>query len=129
MTSPLEADDLQRDRCEDVLLTQRPWGSFQQFALNTPVTVKIITIEPRRRLSLQRHALRAELWQILDSTLVITEGAATRSAEPGEMIWLAQGTIHRVANPGPSVARILEVAFGHFDELDIERLHDDFDRC
>ena len=40
------------------LSSERPWGHFDQFATNEPVTVKIITVEPGHRLSLQRHHLR-----------------------------------------------------------------------
>ena len=48
------------DPIADILVSERPWGQFTRFACNTPVTVKIITVEPGQRLSLQRHELRGE---------------------------------------------------------------------
>ena len=49
------------DPIADILVSDRPWGQFTRFACNTPVTVKIIRVEPGQRLSLQRHELRGEL--------------------------------------------------------------------
>ncbi|MDP9395238.1 MAG: hypothetical protein M3Q27_13765 [Actinomycetota bacterium] len=42
---------------------------------------------------------------------------------------MPRGTIHRVTNPGGHPARFLEIAFGHVDEDDIERLCDDYGRA
>ncbi len=117
------------DRRGDGFVEERPWGRFQSFVTNEPVTVKIITVEPGKRLSLQRHALRAEMWQILDpAPLDVTVDERTWSATQGEQIWVPVGSVHRLGNSGTAPARILEVGFGQFDEDDIERLEDDFSR-
>lgn len=116
------------DPREQVFVDHRPWGSFQQFVLNHPVTVKVITVAPGKRLSLQRHEHRGEMWQVLDVPLRITVGERTWDAEPGEMIWIPVGDLHRVENTGEVAGRFLEVAFGTFDEQDIERVEDDFGR-
>lgn len=112
----------------DILVTRRPWGQFTQLACNTPVTVKIITVEPGERLSLQRHRLRGELWQLLDAPMDVTVGTWQRTAMPGETVWVPRGAVHRMGNPGRLPGRVLEVAFGPFDEDDIERLEDDYAR-
>lgn len=117
-----------RDRRAEVFVSDRPWGSFEQFCLNERVTVKTITVAPGRRLSLQRHQQRAEMWQVLDRPLDITVGERTWSAGPGELVWVPAGQTHRIGNSGEAPGRILEVGFGHFDEDDIQRLDDDFDR-
>ena len=106
----------------------RPWGDFQQLVRNEPVTVKIITVEPGHRLSLQRHDHRGELWQVLDVPIDITLGDRQWTAGRGETVWVPQGAEHRMGNSGRFPGRVLEVAFGHFDEDDIERLHDDYAR-
>ncbi len=103
-------------------------GQFTRFACNTPVTVKIITVEPGQRLSLQRHELRGELWHILDVPIDVTIGTFERLATPGETVWIRQGMVHRLGNCGETAGRVLEVAFGTFDEDDIERLEDDYHR-
>lgn len=117
-----------RNRCDDVLITERPWGQFQQFVSNEPVTVKIITVNPGHRLSLQTHGHRDEMWQVLDVPIDIQTDDRTWTAEPGERIWVAQGCLHRMGNSGTHPGRVLELAFGIFDEGDIERLQDDYAR-
>lgn len=118
----------QRDRRDDVHVEHRPWGRFQQFCLNEATTVKVITVEAGQRLSLQRHQHRAELWQALDDGLEVTVGDRTWAARRDELVWVPVGATHRLTNPGPRDARVLELGFGHFDEQDIERLQDDYSR-
>lgn len=128
-TDPQSGTDLARDRRDDVFTVERPWGRFQQFTLNEATTVKTITVEPGQRLSLQRHRHRSELWQILDGALEITRDDEVFTAVAGEMVWVPVGTVHRMANRTQEAARLLEVGFGTFDEDDIERLQDDYDRA
>ena len=125
---PSEYDHGDRNPTGDVFSVERPWGDFRQFVSNEPVTVKIITVQPGHRLSLQRHEHRGEMWQILDAPMDITVGERTWSAQPGEMVWVPWGSVHRMGNSGSEPGRLLEVAFGHFDENDIERLEDDYSR-
>lgn len=121
-------DEGGRNPAEDIFVAERPWGRFQQFVSNETVTVKIITVQPGHRLSLQRHGHRGEMWQILDVPIDITVGDRSWRAEPGETVWVPHGTLHRMGNSGTAPGRLLEVAFGHFDEADIERLEDDYAR-
>lgn len=117
-----------QDPREAMFVSHRPWGSFQQLTLNEPTTVKIITVEPGHRLSLQTHERRAEFWQVLDVPLDITVGERSWTAQPGEQIWVPQGAQHRMGNSGDTPGRILEVGYGHFDEDDIVRIQDDYSR-
>jgi mannose-1-phosphate guanylyltransferase/mannose-6-phosphate isomerase len=111
-----------------VLGEARPWGRFDQYATNQPATVKVITSSPRQRLSLQRHGNRAELRVVLEGPLHVTVGAASWMADAEDLVWIQVGTVHRLANPNDSDARILEVALGWCDEGDIERFGDDYAR-
>jgi hypothetical protein len=43
------------DPRDGIFVVERPWGDFQQFVSNERVTVKIITVQPGYRLSLQTH--------------------------------------------------------------------------
>lgn len=113
---------------DDIVVERRPWGAFEQFVCNEQVTVKLITIQPGQRLSLQRHDLRGEMWQVLDGPIDITLDSRTWSAQTGERVWVPQGAVHRMGNSVNTPARVLEVAFGHFDEDDIRRLEDDYER-
>ena len=110
------------------LFDERPWGRFDQYTQNETSTVKLITVEPGRRLSLQRHAHRSEYWVVIDGPVEVTVEDATWSAEVGEKVWVPVGAVHRLGNRGPAAVRILEIGFGDFDEDDIERLEDDYSR-
>ena len=114
----------------ETLHVDKPWGAFDQYTLNTPSTVKILTCNPGQKLSLQRHSHRDELWVALDPGVVVDlDGVELRPAV-GEEIWLPLGSTHRLrcdaGTPGP--VRVLEVRLGTFDEADIERLQDDYGR-
>lgn len=117
-----------RNPTEDIFEAQRPWGGFQQFVSNETVTVKIITVEPGHRLSLQRHQSRGEMWMVLDVPIDVIVGERQWTAQRGETVWVPHGSTHRMGNSGDAPGRLLEVAFGHFDEADIERLEDDYAR-
>lgn len=113
---------------ETITGSERPWGGFEQFVHNEAVTVKIITVAPLQRLSLQRHTQRDELWQVIDGPADVEVEGQARSVHAGGRAWIPRGSTHRLGNPGTEAVRVLEIAFGHFDEDDIERLVDDYDR-
>jgi len=108
--------------------TSRPWGRFDQIATNEPSTVKIITVHPGHRLSLQRHRLRSELWTVIDGPVDVDVSGQIMTLAAGERVWIPVLAMHRMGNSSPHPVRVLEVAFGHFDESDIERFEDDYAR-
>ncbi|MFD0689431.1 phosphomannose isomerase type II C-terminal cupin domain [Actinomadura fibrosa] len=107
---------------------RRPWGGFERYTLNEPSTVKIISVEPGQCLSLQRHRDRDELWVALDPGAVFEVAGRRVLPEVGERIFIRAGETHRLSSGGPAV-RVMEIAFGHFDEDDIERLEDSYGRA
>lgn len=108
-------------------LTTRPWGSFKQYAFNEETTVSLMTVTPGMRLSLQSHTGRAELWIILDEGCEVQVGEEILHPHAGDEIWIPANTQHRLASRGPQV-RVLEVAFGNWQQADITRYADDFQR-
>ncbi len=108
--------------------TSKPWGTFEQYTLNQNSTVKVITVSPGSRLSLQRHWKRGEVWIVLDEGLEAEIEGEVQVPRRGERVLVPQGSAHRLANPSTSEARVLEISFGSFDEDDIERLEDDYGR-
>ena len=116
------------DRFEQIIDDERPWGRFRRFTLNESTTVKVITIDPGHSLSEQRHRHREELWVVLDDGLEVQIGDTTVTASAGEEFLVGTGVVHRMACVGDTPVRVLEIAFGHFQEDDIERLADDYGR-
>lgn len=108
-------------------LVVRPWGSFRQYAFNEQVTVSLMTVEPGMRLSLQSHTGRAELWIVLDPGAEVQVDEQILHPEVGAEIWIPANSKHRLSSAGPSV-RVLEVAFGNWQQADITRYADDFHR-
>ena len=117
-----------RQPLDMIIESERPWGGFEQFAHNEAVTVKIITVAPSQRLSLQSHTQRDELWQVIDGPADVEVAGQAQSVPAGGRAWIPRGSTHRLGNSGTAAIRILEIAFGHFDEEDIKRLVDDYDR-
>jgi mannose-1-phosphate guanylyltransferase/mannose-6-phosphate isomerase len=111
-----------------IALVERPWGSFQQYANNRHCTVSLMTVLPGRRLSLQSHTGRAELWIVLDEGAVVQVGTTERHCCAGDEIWIPAHEQHRLSCRGDHPVRVLEVAFGHWQQEDILRYHDDFQR-
>ncbi len=110
-----------------IIQDMRPWGNFIQYAHNEKCTVKIITVTPGGMLSLQSHKSRDELWVILDEGLRVEVGDRVLEPKPGETVTIMRGTKHRLSSAGKT-ARLLEIAFGDFDEDDIVRYEDVYGR-
>jgi mannose-6-phosphate isomerase len=106
----------------------RPWGKFRRFPHEGASSIKIITVEPGGRLSLQYHEGRDEFWVVLDPGLEITVGDRVWTAAPDEEIFIPRRTPHRVRNAGDKPARFFEIWIGASSESDIVRLSDDYAR-
>jgi len=107
---------------------ERPWGSFKQFAFNEDCTVSLMTVLPGQRLSLQSHTGRAELWIVLDAGALVQVGDDIREYGAGDEIWIPANEKHRLSCAGTEPVRVLEVAFGNWQQADITRYEDDFKR-
>jgi mannose-1-phosphate guanylyltransferase/mannose-1-phosphate guanylyltransferase/mannose-6-phosphate isomerase len=105
----------------------RPWGNFERFTLNEVSTVKIITVDPNQSLSLQRHQNREEYWKILSGNGFATVQGDKKPITAGDSVFIPKLGEHRIES-GDTTLVFLEIAFGVFDENDIERLDDKYGR-
>ncbi|NGM61090.1 cupin domain-containing protein [Sphingobacterium sp. SGG-5] len=112
----------------DVAFVSRPWGTFKQFANNEASTVSLMTMLPGQRMSLQSHVGRAELWIVIDDGATIQVGDRIWEAQAGEEVWIPAEERHRLSNRGNQPIRVLEVAFGNWQQEDIQRYEDDYQR-
>ena len=104
----------------------RPWGNFKQFALDQECTVKLLTLKPHGELSLQSHKKRVENWYFLDKAMVQV-GNRKFSVKEGSFIHIGKNEKHRIISKKNKV-RLIEVAFGKFDEKDETRFEDKYGR-
>ncbi len=109
------------------LMEQRPWGNFEQFVHNESCSVKVITVEAEQQLSLQSHTMRSEWWIVLDEMMEVEIDGERRVVYQGEHVFIPVGARHRAIGLGQA-CRWLEIAFGTFDEGDIERYEDSYGR-
>ncbi len=122
VTKPIPAEQ------PPVSFVERPWGSFKQYAHNRECTVSLMTVLPGQRLSLQSHTGRAELWIVIDDGAVVHIGEQERVHAAGDEIWIQANQKHRLSCSGNKPVRVLEVAFGNWQQDDIQRYADDYDR-
>jgi mannose-6-phosphate isomerase len=108
-------------------IVEKPWGKFEQFTKQEPVTVKIITVNPHESLSLQYHFKREEFWKILSGTGELTLGNCVTQANEGDEFFIEKKQRHRIKAKEAKI-KILEISFGAFDEEDIVRLEDKYQR-
>jgi mannose-6-phosphate isomerase-like protein (cupin superfamily) len=105
----------------------RPWGRFEKFHENKSCTVKLIYVNANSRLSLQYHKKRSEFWKVIKGTAMVEIDEKRIVLGEGETITIPRQAKHRVLAL-ESECIILEIAYGRFDENDIVRLEDDYQR-
>jgi mannose-6-phosphate isomerase-like protein (cupin superfamily) len=108
---------------------ERPWGNYTVLDAGAGFKVKRIEVLPGKRLSYQRHARRAEHWQVVRGTAKVTLDGQETLVEKGGIVDIAIGTKHRVENPVNELLVFIEIQLGDYlGEDDIERFDDDFGR-
>lgn len=118
-----------KDSMTDRLSDERPWGSYTVLGGGDGYQVKVIVVQPDKRLSYQRHARRSEHWfEVGGSGQVILDGQ-TRDVAVGAVVDVPTGMLHRVGNTGTEPLVFIEIQTGDYlGEDDIERIDDDFGR-
>ena len=110
---------------------ERPWGNYTVLDEGVGFKVKRIEILPEKRLSYQRHARRAEHWQVVRGTAKVTLNGQETLVKKGGLVDIPVGTKHRVENPAADELLVfIEIQLGDYlGEDDIERFEDDFGRA
>jgi mannose-6-phosphate isomerase len=108
---------------------QRPWGNYTVLDEAVGFKVKRIEVLPKKRLSYQQHAQRAEHWYIVSGLAKVTLNDVEILVKAGEAIDIPLQAKHRVENPGEELLVFIEVQRGDYlGEDDIVRFEDDFGR-
>lgn len=107
----------------------RPWGSYERLAEGERFQVKRIVVEPGEELSLQKHYHRAEHWVVVGGVAEVTLGEQVRLVTENESIFIPQGSLHRLRNPGKLPLLLIEIQTGSYlGEDDIVRISDAYGR-
>jgi mannose-1-phosphate guanylyltransferase/mannose-6-phosphate isomerase len=108
----------------------RPWGSYQTVDAGDRFQVKHIMVKPGGRLSLQKHAKRAEHWVVVQGTAQVTCDDKVFALMENESTFIPLGSTHRLENLGTEPLRLIEVQSGSYlGEDDIVRLEDVYGRA
>ncbi|MDU0338368.1 mannose-1-phosphate guanylyltransferase/mannose-6-phosphate isomerase [Bosea rubneri] len=108
----------------------RPWGWYQVTDFGDDFQVKRIVVNPKGRLSLQKHGHRAEHWVVVRGTAQVTVGDKVSLLTPNEHAHIPLGAVHRLENPGNTPVELVEVQCGDYlGEDDIVRLEDIYQRA
>ena len=111
-------------------IVYRPWGGYASVLGGERFQVKRLFVKPGKKLSLQRHFHRSEHWVVVRGTAEVTIDNQVTTMWENQSIYLPQGCVHRLANPGRMLLELIEVQTGSYlGEDDIVRLDDDFGRC
>lgn len=111
------------------LYEERPWGAFWSLDRGATHQVKRIRVSPNGRLSLQYHHHRAERWVVIEGTATITVNEEVATVQPGSVVMIPKGAVHRLENLTNAPVEIIEVQMGNYlGEDDIVRVDDVYDR-
>jgi len=105
----------------------KPWGSYKTLLDLKFLKIKIITVNPESRLSLQSHKFRSEIWisrqLFFDDVTPIFNSSRIKI----NFHYIPKNKKHRLMNILNSKLDILEIQFGlNCIEEDIIRYEDDY---
>ncbi|TDK31729.1 mannose-1-phosphate guanylyltransferase/mannose-6-phosphate isomerase [Rhizobium deserti] len=107
----------------------RPWGGYTCILNGDRFQVKRLFVTAGKKLSLQKHHHRSEHWICVKGTAEVTVGDQVKTLRENESVYIPQGEVHRLANPGKITLEMIEVQTGSYlGEDDIIRIVDEFGR-
>lgn len=108
----------------------RPWGSFEVLHDGEAFKVKILTVLPGKRLSLQAHEKREENWVVTQGSAFVQIDDEFLELTPGQHVFIPKTVKHRLENKTDVPLTVVETQTGnYFGEDDIVRYEDDFQRA
>lgn len=107
----------------------KPWGFFEVLSDGETCKVKLLSVNPGQRISLQSHSKRSEHWTIVKGKATISLDEETKDYKYNDYLYIPKNIKHRLENKGKTVLEVIEVQCGeYFGEDDIIRYADDYKR-
>ncbi len=107
----------------------RPWGHYLSIVGDSRWQVKLISVKPGEKLSLQMHHHRSEHWVVVKGTAKVEIDQQISILSENESIYIPLGSKHRLSNPGKIPLILIEVQSGSYvGEDDIVRFEDKYGR-
>ena len=109
---------------------ERPWGRFKNLFESAETKVKLIEVDPQKRLSYQSHKNRSEFWVVIRGLAKVVLNDRVFELKVGESIEIPKEAKHRLANETDEILQVIETQTGsYFGEDDITRYQDDWARA
>ena len=107
----------------------RPWGWYQSLELGERFQVKLISVSPGAKISLQLHHKRAEHWVVVSGKATVTRGEEIVELLENQSTNIPVGVKHRLENRTDKPLKLVEIQSGSYlGEDDIERFDDQYGR-
>ena len=107
----------------------KPWGWYQDLYVDDNFKTKMLCIHEGKRISLQRHHWRSEVWTIAAGSGSVFCNDEWHLAHPKQTFTIPECTLHR-AKALKGDLYIMELQHGkELYEEDIERVEDDYGRA
>jgi cytidyltransferase-like protein len=107
--------------------TQRPWGYYRILHDVPGCKVKELTVNPGKRLSMQKHNLRSEYWLVSEGSGIVNRWSEEMELPPvllnkHDEYCVPVEEWHQLTNPTDKDLRVVEIQYGeNCIEEDIER--------
>jgi mannose-1-phosphate guanylyltransferase len=125
----LAADENTARLTESHPTSLRPWGGYTTMLSGDRFQVKRLFVHPGKMLSLQKHFHRSEHWICVKGAAEVTIDDKMTILHENQSIYIPQGSVHRLGNPGKILLEMIEIQTGSYlAEDDIVRLVDEFGR-
>jgi len=106
-----------------------PWGFHNLVVDNKSYKVKILSINPKSQLSMQKHQHREEHWIVVKGNGEVVIDGKINAINAGEYIKIPKKSVHCVMNTSSENMVIIEIQLGEIlKESDIERISDIYGR-
>ena len=107
----------------------RPWGSFEVLLTKKNYQVKKLIINPKQKISYQKHKYRSEHWVVVKGKARVTKNNKIYHLKKNESMDIPKGAKHRIENKERVPLVIIEIQTGDkLLENDIIRFEDIYNR-
>ena len=122
-------DKIDADRNIIGLTNQRPWGDYVTIFKGKNFQIKIITVNPGHKLSVQKHFKRSEHWIVTHGQATVEIDEAVLTLNDNEHCHIPKEAVHSLENKSNEQLKIIELQYGtYLGEDDIVRYEDRYGR-
>tara|TARA_A100001011_G_scaffold165279_1_gene173947 strand:+ start:5155 stop:6591 length:1437 start_codon:yes stop_codon:yes gene_type:complete len=115
--------------CDTHAKIYRPWGHYLSLVQANRWQVKLISVKPGEKLSLQMHHHRSEHWVVVSGAAKVEVAEKIEVLTENQSVYIPLGSKHRLSNPGKIPLILIEVQSGSYvGEDDIVRFEDIYGR-